>query len=72
MKISIKLIYFFNLWLDSHQIQHSYTSRTIQIVDYVFGDLDPIFKVIVLYVGYLLNQWLHFSQTYMDVPLAQA
>ena len=23
---------------------------------YSFGDIDPIFKVIVLYVGYLLNQ----------------
>ena len=35
----------------------------------VFSDLKPNFKVIVLYVGYLLNQWLDFLQTYRDVPL---
>ena len=32
----------------------------------VLGDLDPIFKVIVLFVGYLLNQWMDFLQTYID------
>ena len=37
----------------------------------MFGDLDPIFKVIVLYVGYLLNPWMDFLQTYIDVPLGQ-
>ena len=35
----------------------------------VLGDLDPMFKVIVFYVGYLLNQWMDFLQTYIDVPL---
>ena len=42
VKISLKLIYHLNLWLDSHQ-----TSRTIplgQSKEY-FSDLDPIFKV---------------------------
>ena len=38
----------------------------------VLGDLDPIFKVRVLYVGYLLNQWVDFLQTYIDIPLGQA
>ena len=38
----------------------------------VFGDLDPIFKVIVLYVGYLLNILMDFLQTYVDIPLGQA
>ena len=38
----------------------------------VLGDLDPIFKVIVLYGGYLLNQWMDFLQTYIDIPLGQA
>ena len=38
----------------------------------VFGDLDPIFKVIVICVGYLLNQWMDFLQTYIDIPLGQA
>ena len=37
-----------------------------------FGDLYPIFKVTVLYVGYLLNQWMDFLQTNIDVPLGQA
>ena len=37
-----------------------------------FGDLDPIFKVIVLYVGYLLNQWMDLVITYIDIPLGQA
>ena len=27
---------------------------------YNFGDLEPIFKVIVLYVRYILNQWMDF------------
>ena len=38
----------------------------------VLGDLDPIFKVIVLNVGYLLNQWMDFLQTYIAIPLGQA
>ena len=37
-----------------------------------FDDLDPIFKVTVLYVGYLLNRWIDFLQTDIDVPLGQA
>ena len=35
------------------------------------GDLDPIFKVIVMYVGYLLNQCLDFLQNYIDISLVQ-
>ena len=62
MKISLKLIYLLHLWLDSHQ------SST----GLCFGDLDPIFKVEVMYVGYLLNYWMEFLQTYIDVPLGQA
>ena len=31
-----------------------------------FGDLGLIFKVIVLYVGYLLNHWMDFLLTYID------
>ena len=38
----------------------------------VLGDLDPIFKVIVLYVGYLLNQWMDFLQIYIDILVGQA
>ena len=38
----------------------------------VLGDFDPNFRVIVLYVGYLLNQWMDFLQTYIDKPLGQA
>ena len=30
------------------------------------GDLDPFFKAIVLYVGYLLNKWMAFLQTLID------
>ena len=37
-----------------------------------FSDLDPIFKVKVLYVGYLLNELMDFLQTYIAVPLGQA
>ena len=37
-----------------------------------FDDLDPIFKALVLYVGYLLNQWVDFLETYIAVPLGQA
>ena len=37
-----------------------------------FGDLDLIFKVIVLYIGYLLNQWMDFLQTYIAILLGQA
>ena len=29
----------------------------------VLNDLDSIFKVIVLYVGQLLNHWMDFLQT---------
>ena len=36
------------------------------------SDLDLSFKVIVLYVGCLLNQWMDFLQTYINVPLEQA
>ena len=32
-----------------------------------FRDLDHIFKVIVLYVEYLLNQWMDFLQTYINI-----
>ena len=35
------------------------------------GDLDLIFNVIVLYVGYRLKQWMDFLQTYIDIPLGQ-
>ena len=38
----------------------------------VLGDLDPIFKVIVLYVRYVLNQLMDFLQTYIDILLGQA
>ena len=38
----------------------------------VLGGLDPIFKVIVFYVGYLLNQCMDFLQTYIDISLGQA
>ena len=38
----------------------------------VVDDLNPIFKVIVLYVGYLLNQWMDYLQTYIDIQLGQA
>ena len=31
-----------------------------------------IVKVIVLYVGYLLNQWMGFLPAYIDVLLGQA
>ena len=38
----------------------------------VSGYLDLILKVTVLYVGYLLNQWLAFLQTYTDISFGQA
>ena len=33
------------------------------------GNLDPIFRVTVLYVVYLLNEQMDFLQPYIDVPL---
>ena len=38
----------------------------------VLVTLTQFFKVIILYVGYLLNQWMDFLQTYIDAPLGQA
>ena len=37
-----------------------------------FNDLDLIFKVIVLFVRYLLNQSMDFLQTYINISLGQA
>ena len=54
MKISLKLIYLLNLWLDSHQ-----TSTGIPLGQFkeltLFVDLDPVFKVKVLYVVELMD-----------------
>ena len=71
MKFSLKLIYILNLWLDSHQSSTGIPSGQLKSL-LCFGDLDPIFKVKVMYVGYLLNQWMEFLQTYINVPLGQA
>ena len=38
----------------------------------VLVTLTPVFKVIVLYVRYLLNQRLDFLYTYIDVALGRA
>ena len=38
----------------------------------VLGGLGPIFKVIVLYVGYLFNPWMEFLEVYIDISLGQA
>ena len=44
-----------------------------QVLDILYlWSLDPIFKVIVLYVEYLSNQWMEFLQNYINVLLAQA
>ena len=72
MKNSIKLIKLLNLWLDSHQsctaILLGQSKEFIFLVTLTF----LIFKVTVLYVGYLLNQCMDFLQTYMAVPLGHA
>ena len=36
------------------------------------GDLDLIFKVLVLLVEYRLNQWMDFPQTCINISLRQA
>ena len=37
-----------------------------------FGDLDLIFKVIAFLVEYLLNQWMDFFQTCINISLWKA
>ena len=54
MKFSLKLIYLLNHWLDSHQSSTGILLGQFKELTF-FGDLDPIFKVKVMYVGYLLN-----------------
>ena len=38
----------------------------------VFGDLDFIFKVIALQMENLLNLWMDFLQTCIDISVLQA
>ena len=54
-KISIKLIYLLNLLLDSHQATTAIPLGQSKELS-MFWRPCPFFKVIVLYVAYLLNQ----------------
>ena len=40
--------------------------------DFIFKAIDLIFKVIVLYVEHVVNQWMDFLRTCIDISLWQA
>ena len=56
------MAYVLNKWMDIHQTEWLYHCDRFKTFS-GFGDFDPIFKVIVLYVGYLLNQLMDFLLT---------
>ena len=58
MKISLKLLYLLNLLLDSHQYS---TAISLGQFDYVFGDFESIFKIIVLVCRISLDPMDGFS-----------
>ena len=64
--------YFLNKRIDIYQIWVDISLWQVKDVLQFIGDLDPIFKVIVLCVGFLLNQWTVFLQTYIAIPLGRA
>ena len=60
--------YFLNNWMDIRRLEWIYHFDRFKTCN-SFGDLDPIFKGIVLHVGFILDQWMDFRQTYIDIPL---
>ena len=58
LKISLKLMYLLNLLLDSNQYK---TAISLGQLGYVFDDLEPIFKVIVLVCRISLDPMDGFS-----------
>ena len=71
MKMSLKLIYRMNLWVDSHQSNTGVPLGQFKRVDFVLVTLT-LFQGQSLICRISLELMDGFFQTYIDVPLGQA